>query len=149
MVSSDSPGPTVTAVPPSQVKRGGGGGGGADGGKEPVTSPLLPGWYEPMPRPPPETPSPLTRGSGRLSMRLLGGGAEPTTSPRGRSLSKSEKRLASVQPAAPKPINAIASTCGQTAERPDAHMITRPHATITLSERINPVGVNRHLSPRP
>src|SRR6516165_1617531 len=126
MVSSVSPGATVIAVPPSQVKRGGGG---AGGGREPVTSPL-PGSYEPMPRPPPETPSPpLRRGSAWLSTRLPDCGTEPVTSPpKGRS--KSEKRLESVQPAAPKPINATATTCGQTAERRDAHMITRPHATI-------------------
>src|SRR5215831_18891081 len=101
-----------------------------------------------MPRPPPETPSPRY-GNERLSTRLGGCGIEPVTLPRGRSLSKSEKRLESVQPTAPKPINATASTCGQTAERRDPHMITRPHATITLSERINRDGVNRRLSPRP
>src|SRR5215831_9851753 len=99
-----------------------------------------------MPRPPPETPSPRY-GNERLSTRLGGCGIEPVTSPRGRSLSKSAKRLESVQPAAPKPINATATTCGQTAERRDALMITRPHATITPSERINSVEVNRHLSP--
>src|SRR5215831_14456367 len=102
-----------------------------------------------MPRPPPETPSPPRCGNERLSTRLGGGGIEPVTSPCGRSLSKSAKRLESVQPATPKPINATATTCGQTAERRDAHMITRPHATITISERINSVEVNRHLSPRP
>ena len=46
-----------------------------------------------------------------------------------------EKRPESLlQPAAPRPINATATTCGQTAERRDAHMITRPHATLPASE---------------
>ena len=39
-----------------------------------------------------------------------------------------------VQLAAPNPINAMATTCGQTAELRDAHMITRSHATIPTSE---------------
>jgi hypothetical protein len=61
---------------------------------------------------------------------------EPVTSLRDElSELKSEKRPESlVQLPAPNPINAMATTCGQTAEPRDAHMMTRSHATIPASE---------------
>src|SRR5208282_5601755 len=148
IISSVSLGATVIGVPPSQVQVGGGGA----AGSEPVIS-LFPGWYDPMPRPPPELPSGslLARcGMDRLSTRLVEVpcGIDPVVSLRDELLEAkiSEKRPESpLQLAAPSPINEMATNCGQTADRRDAHMMTRPHAKNT-SERINNVAVNRPLS---
>jgi hypothetical protein len=86
----------------------------------------------------------------RLSTRLVEVpcGIDPVVSLRDELLEPkiSEKRPESLlQLAAPSPINEMATNCGQTADRRDAHMMTRPHATNT-SERINNVAVNRPLS---
>lgn len=84
--------------------------------------------------PPPETPcvpALATGGSGRLTTPPDCGAIEPVTAlllalpvPE-----KSENRPESLQLAAPKPINEMATTCGQTADRRHAHMMTCPHAT--------------------
>jgi hypothetical protein len=47
------------------------------------------------------------------------------------ALVEPKKRSESVQLAAPKPINEMATTRGQKADRRNAHMITRPHANTT------------------
>jgi hypothetical protein len=49
-----------------------------------------------------------------------------------------------LQPAAPIPINEMATSCGQMADRRDAHMVIHSHAT--KDERINNIAVNRALS---
>jgi hypothetical protein len=127
-ISKVSPGATTIGVPPSQVQLGGGGA----FGTEPVTSP---GWYEAMPWPPPDEPcgSALPRrGNGRLSTwPELVCGIDPVVSARGEVLEpKSPKRPESpLQLAAPKPINEMATIRGHKADRRDAHMMTRPHAT--------------------
>jgi hypothetical protein len=64
---------------------------------------------------------------------------EPVTSPRedGGLLDPkpSPKRPESaLQLAAPNPINEMATTCGQMANRRDAHMVTHSHATKGTSE---------------
>src|SRR5580704_1184065 len=92
-----------------------------------------------MPRPPPEAPSSaLARcGIGWLSIWLAGGlcGIDPVTSPREAGWlfdepKPSAKRPESaLQPAAPSPINEMATSCGQMADRGDAHMVTHSHAT--------------------
>jgi hypothetical protein len=102
-----------------------------------------------MPWPPPEDPS-AKRGNGRLSTWPVGVlcGIDPVVSLCEALLEPKifENRPASpLQLAAPKPINETATNRGHKADRRDAHMITRPHATNT-SGRINYVAVNRHLS---
>src|SRR5580658_9278110 len=105
-----------------------------------------------MPWPPPEEPcgSALARcGSGRRSTwPELACGIDPVVSPRDEVLEPktSPKRPESLlQLAAPNPINEMATTRGQKADRRDAHMMTRPHATIT-SDQLNNDAVNRPLS---
>jgi hypothetical protein len=90
-----------------------------------------------MPTPPPETPcaeAPATGGSGRLTTPPDSGRGvtEPVTAALWLELSvpkTSENRPESLQLAAPKPINEMATTCGQKADRRHAHMLTCPHAT--------------------
>jgi hypothetical protein len=64
-------------------------------------------------------------------------GIEPVASLR-EALSEpktSEKRPESLlQLAAPNPINAMTTNWGPTAERRNAHMVTRSHATLPTSE---------------
>jgi hypothetical protein len=114
------------------------------------------GWYDPMPRPPPDTPvsARATGGIGRLSTWLAAGGAagrdwiEPVTSLRGGGLSEpkvSLKRPVSLQLAAPNPINEMATTRDQRADRRNAHMVTRSYAT-NISARLHSNAVNRRLS---
>src|ERR1700721_3102021 len=106
-----------------------------------------------MPWPPPEDPcgsAPAKCGNGRLSPWPDGVlcGIDPVVSLREELLEPktSEKRLESLlQLAAPKPIKETTTNRGHKADRRDAHMMTRPHATIT-SGRINYVAVNRPLS---
>ena len=89
-------------------------------------------------------------GIGRLSTWLAGArcGIEPVVSLRV-ELSEpkiSEKRPESLlQLAAPRPINEMATTCGQTADLRNTHMVTHSSRNST-SERINNVAVNRPLS---
>src|SRR5271169_7119353 len=89
-----------------------------------------------MPRPPPEVPSSALarRGKGWLSIWLAGVvWIEPVTSLRaaGRefepkpSLKRPESPL---QLATPMPINEMATSCGQLADRRDAHMVTHSNA---------------------
>ena len=136
MLSSVSPRATMIGLPPSQVQVGGGDAGVSD----PVVS-ALPGWYDPMPRPPPEVPSPLAParcGIGRLSTPPLAPcGIEPVAS-REELLSEpkiSDRRPESLlQLAVANAINAMATTRGPKAEQRDAYMVTRSHATLASSE---------------
>src|SRR5580700_2590964 len=98
-----------------------------------------------MPRPPPEAPSSaLARfGSGRLSTWLAGAvcGIEPVTSLRADdddgeeepkpSLKRPESAL---QLATAIPINEMATSCGQGADRRGARMVTRSNAIQRTSE---------------
>jgi hypothetical protein len=60
-------------------------------------------------------------------------------------ISENRPPVSLLQLATPKPINETATIRGHKADRRDAHIMTRPHATIT-SGRINYVAVNRPLS---
>src|ERR1700692_4464344 len=106
-----------------------------------------------MPCPPPEDPcgsAPAKCGNGRLSTWPAGVlcGIDPVVSLRDALLEPKmfDRRPESLlQFATPKPINETATIRGHKADRRDAHIMTRPHATIT-SGRINYVAVNRALS---
>ena len=139
-ISSVSPGPTVIGVPPSQVQVGGGGRGGGDRAGDFAIAGLI-GAHAVA-----AAGSAFDRrwprcGSGRLSIWLAGAvcGIEPVTSPRADggllepkpSLKRPESAL---QLAAPKPINEMATSCGQMADRRDAHMVTHSHATNRTSD---------------
>src|ERR1700733_14090680 len=108
-----------------------------------------------MPWPPPEEPcgsAPARCGNGRLSTWPVGVlcGIDPVVSLRGALLEPNifgRRPESPLQFATPKPINETATIRGQKADRRDAHIMTRPHATNT-SGRINYVAVNRPLSVR-
>src|SRR5271165_4000511 len=97
-----------------------------------------------MPRPPPDAPSSAVArcGKGRLSIWLacVVCGIEPVTSLREDggllepkpSLKRPESAL---QPAAPSPINEMATSCGQMADLRDAHMVTHSNATKGRANR--------------
>src|ERR1700681_437792 len=108
-----------------------------------------------MPWPPPEDPcgsAPAKCGNGRLSTWPVGVlcGIDPVVSLREELLEPKifERRPESaLQLATPKPINETATIRGHKADRRDAHIMTRPHATNT-SGRINYVAVKRAICDR-
>src|SRR5262245_32272445 len=133
MLSTVSPGATVTGVPPSRLQWPPAPGLAA--ATDPVTSEagpcpgLLPGVYDAMPRPPPEAPVPVATvagapvpagGSGWLSTRPVGvgcaGGIEAVVSTRafGLSLNRSDSAL---HPAMPMAVNVSAAARGHDHER--------------------------------
>lgn len=59
---------------------------------------------------------------------------EPVVSLRGELAKPLENRPESAQLAAANPISEMATTCGQAADRSDAHMFTRSHATNTAGD---------------
>ena len=86
-----------------------------------------------MPRPPPEMPSSAVArcGSGWLSTWLAGAvcGIEPVTSLRadvelGEPKPSPKRPESALQLAAERPINEMATSCGQLAGRRNAHMVT-------------------------
>jgi hypothetical protein len=96
------------------------------------------GWYDAMPLPPPDmpcVPACASGGIGLATMRFVGArcGIEPVTSAWFAfwEAKMSENRPESVQPAAPNPINEMATACGQKAVQRQARMVTRSYATNT------------------
>src|SRR5258708_39164748 len=98
-----------------------------------------------MPWPPPEDPcgsAPARCGNGRLSPWPVGVlfGIDPVVSSRDELLEpkifENRPPESLLQLAAPRAINETATIRGHKADRRDAHIMTRPHATNT-SGRIN------------
>src|SRR5579872_503507 len=96
-----------------------------------------------MPRPPPDMPSPplpARCGSGLLSTLVLDFGIDPVTSLRDDPVFSAangllSKRLESLHPAAPTPINAITTNCGPKAKR---------HAPMVTARTQNYLRANKH-----